>query len=165
MINICVENLVMFPLVLCPQPSLPRVYTYRNNISLLILFPISNLIDCLDFYAINSTKINSSFLSSFNRLHQLNPLILLCSQVKSLSCIQLFAIPRTIAHQAPLSMESSRQEDWNGWPFPSPGIFPTQGSNLGLLHCRQTLQCLSHQGSHYVLSLLIIPYAPSSNHL
>ena len=27
------------------------------------------------------------------------------------------------------------------------GIFPTQGSNLGLLHCRQTLYPLSHQGS------------------
>ena len=28
------------------------------------------------------------------------------------------------------------------------GIFPTQGSNLGLLHCRQMLYCLIHQGSH-----------------
>ena len=27
------------------------------------------------------------------------------------------------------------------------GIFPTQGSNLGLLHCRQILYCPSHQGS------------------
>ena len=27
------------------------------------------------------------------------------------------------------------------------GIFPTQGSNPGLLHCRQTLYRLSHQGS------------------
>ena len=27
------------------------------------------------------------------------------------------------------------------------GIFPTQGSNLGLLHCRRVLYCLSHQGS------------------
>ena len=27
------------------------------------------------------------------------------------------------------------------------GIFPTQGSNLALLHCRQTLYHLSHQGS------------------
>ena len=26
-------------------------------------------------------------------------------------------------------------------------VFATQGSNLGLLHCRQTLYCLSHQGS------------------
>ena len=29
-------------------------------------------------------------------------------------------------------------------------IFPTQGSNLGLLHCRQILYCLSHQESPYV---------------
>ena len=28
------------------------------------------------------------------------------------------------------------------------GIFLTQGLNLGLLHCRQILYCLSHQGSH-----------------
>ena len=27
-------------------------------------------------------------------------------------------------------------------------IFPTQGSNPGLLHCRQTLYRLRHQGSH-----------------
>ena len=27
------------------------------------------------------------------------------------------------------------------------GIFLTQGSNLGLLHCRQILYCLSHQGN------------------
>ena len=27
------------------------------------------------------------------------------------------------------------------------GIFPTQGSNPGLLYCRQTLYCLSQQGS------------------
>ena len=29
------------------------------------------------------------------------------------------------------------------------GIFLTQGSNPGLLHCRQILYCLSHQGSPY----------------
>ena len=34
-----------------------------------------------------------------------------------------------------------------GLPFPSPGNFPTRGSNPGLPHCRQTLYCLSHQGS------------------
>ena len=28
------------------------------------------------------------------------------------------------------------------------GIFPTQGSNSGLLHCRQILYQLSHKGSH-----------------
>ena len=36
--------------------------------------------------------------------------------------------------------------EWIAISF-SRGIFPTQGSNLGLLHCRQTLYRLSHQGS------------------
>ena len=36
----------------------------------------------------------------------------------------------TIAHQAPLSMEFSRQEDWGGLPFPTPGHFPNPGIEL-----------------------------------
>ena len=34
--------------------------------------------------------------------------------------VQLFVTPWTIPHQAPPSMEFSRQESWNGLPFPSP---------------------------------------------
>ena len=34
-----------------------------------------------------------------------------------------------------------------GCHFLLQGIFPTQGSNPGLLHCRQTLYPLGHQGS------------------
>ena len=34
-------------------------------------------------------------------------------------------------------MEFSRQEYWSGLQFLSPGIFPSQGSKQGLLHCRQ----------------------------
>ena len=30
------------------------------------------------------------------------------------------------------------------------GIFLIQGSNAGLLHCRQILYCLSHQGSPFI---------------
>ena len=41
--------------------------------------------------------------------------------VSSLSHVQLFATPRTVAHQAPLSMGFPRQEYWSGLPFPSPG--------------------------------------------
>ena len=40
-------------------------------------------------------------------------------KVKSLSCVQLFVTPWTIAYQAPPSMGFSRQEYWNGLPFPS----------------------------------------------
>ena len=42
-----------------------------------------------------------------------------CAQ--SLSRVQLFVIPWTVAHQAPLSLEFSRQEYSSGLPFPSPG--------------------------------------------
>ena len=46
---------------------------------------------------------------------------------------------------------NSHQEYWSGLPFPSPGDFQTQGSNLGLLYCRQILYHLSHQGSPKIL--------------
>ena len=68
-------------------------------------------------------------------------------KVKLLSHVQLFATPWTVAYQAPPSMRFSRQECWSGLPFLHQGIFPTQESNPGLWHCRQTLYCLSHQGS------------------
>ena len=44
-------------------------------------------------------------------------------------------------------MGFSRQECWSGLPFPSPGDLRYPGIKPGLLHCRQTLYCLSHQGS------------------
>ena len=46
--------------------------------------------------------------------------------VQSLSHIQLFATPRTVAHT--LSMEFFRQEYWNGLPFLSPGDLPIAGT-------------------------------------
>ena len=81
---------------------------------------------------------------------------------KSLSRVWLLATPWTAAYQAPPSMGFSRQEYWSGMLLPSPGvvlfsckvvskntgvgchylvqgIFPTQGSNLCLLHCRWIL--------------------------
>ena len=47
--------------------------------------------------------------------------------VLSLSLVQLYATPRTVAFQPPLSMVFSRQEYWSGWPFPSPGDLPHPG--------------------------------------
>ena len=53
--------------------------------------------------------------------------VCVCVCVKSLSCVQLFATPWTVARQAPLSMGFSRQEYWSGLPFPSPGDLPHLG--------------------------------------
>jgi len=66
-------------------------------------------------------------------------------KVKVTQLVRLFVTPWT--HQASLSVKFSRQEYWSGLPFPSPGIFPIQGSNPGVLHCRQILYHLSHQES------------------
>ena len=45
-------------------------------------------------------------------------------------------------------MEFSRPEYWSGYSLSLlQGIFSTQGSNPGLLHCRQILYQLSHKGS------------------
>ena len=52
-------------------------------------------------------------------------------------------------------MRFPSQEYWSGLPFLFPGIFSTQGSNLGLLHCRQILCHLSDQGS----PMAIVPKA------
>ena len=76
------------------------------------------------------------------------------SECQSLSYVCYFETPQTVAPQAPLSMEISRQEYWSGLPFPSPGIFPNQGLNLGLRHCRQILCHLHHQIG--VLAFLIL---------
>ena len=51
-----------------------------------------------------------------------------------LSRVLLYETPWTIAYQAPLSMVFPRQEYWSGMPFPSPGVFLTQGLNLDFLH-------------------------------
>ena len=51
--------------------------------------------------------------------------MVLCAQ--SLSHVQLFAAPWTVACQAPLFMEFSRQEHWSMLPFPTPGDLPDLG--------------------------------------
>ena len=48
----------------------------------------------------------------------------------SLSPIQLFAMPRTVARQAPLSMEFTRHEYWSGLQFPSARDFHYPGIEL-----------------------------------
>ena len=62
------------------------------------------------------------------RLYMYNlPVYLLCACISMLRCfnhVQLFATPWTVVGQAPLSMKFSRQEYWNGLPFPPPGSLP-----------------------------------------
>ena len=47
--------------------------------------------------------------------------------MKLLSRVRLFVTLWIVAHQAPPSMEFSRQEYWSGLPFSSPGDHPDPG--------------------------------------
>ena len=52
-------------------------------------------------------------------------------KVKSLSHVQFFVTPWTVAYEVPPSMEFPRQEYWSGLPFPSPGDLPDLGIEPG----------------------------------
>ena len=56
---------------------------------------------------------------------------LLKYEMKSLSRVQLFVTPWTVAYQAPQFMEFSRQEYQSGLPFPSPWDLPDLGMESG----------------------------------
>ena len=47
--------------------------------------------------------------------------------INHFSHVRLFGTQWTVASQAPLSLGSSRQQYWNGLPFPSPSDLPNAG--------------------------------------
>jgi len=57
------------------------------------------------------------------------------------------ATPWTIACQAPLSLEFSRQEYWSGLPFPSSGDLPDPGIEPGSPAMQADSLLSIHQGS------------------
>ena len=64
-----------------------------------------------------------------------------CAQ--SLSSVWLLVTPWTVTHQAPLSMEFSREEYWSRLPFLPPGGLPNPRIKLGLGSLN--LMCVLHR--------------------
>ena len=75
----------------------------------------------MDFRILLYTKYNKRLVKIFWNFLDKNVLV-------AQSC--LFAVPWTVAHQAPLSMGFSRQEYWSELPFRSPGDAPDSGVEL-----------------------------------
>ena len=69
----------------------------------------------------NDLRFTNFFFFFFT--DRLRPLLKVKVKVKSLSGVQPFATPWTVAYQASLSMGFSRQEYWSGLPFPFPEDF------------------------------------------
>ena len=69
-----------------------------------------------------------------------------------LSRIHLFATPQTVAHKVPLVMEFSKQENWSGLSFPSPGDLADPGiETKSPTQLSDSLPSESHQGSPILL--------------
>ena len=101
--------------------------------------------------------------------------------------VWLFATPWTVACQAPLSMEFSRQEYWSGLPFPIPGDLPSPAIEPMSITCVSYIgrwilyHCTTWEAPHIALmtrqkllqlgwEVLIYPLkspdtAPSGSHL
>ena len=76
---------------------------------------------------------------------------------RSLRCVWLLLTLWTVACQTLLPMGFFRQEYWSGLPFSPPGNLPNRGMEPAfpacLLHFRQILYPLSHQGSPIYVSI------------
>ena len=102
-----------------------------------------------------------------------------CHQLPKPAQTHVCWVSDAIQPSHPLSSRSppdSLQPDGLYSPWNSPGqnagagsrsrlqrIFPTQGSNPSLLHCRWILHCLSHQGSPRILEWVVYPFSSRSS--
>ena len=73
-----------------------------------------------------------------------------------LRCIRLFATPRTVDRQAPLSMAFSNQEYWSELPCPSTGDLPSPGidSSISCVSCIEQVRSLDLEDPLQILSQL-----------
>ena len=97
--------------------------------------------------------IQQSDLVTYIHTHIYNIYIhILNVSAKSLSHVWLFATPRTVACQAPLSVGFSWQKYWSGLPFPPPGesSWSRGRTHVSYISCtgRQIPYRLSLPGSH-----------------
>ena len=120
------RNLSLASFLLCLKWDTDGLFSLGQEISVWLKPQMIHL-DC--------QKVRSSHQLDDNyKMHSLwstNPVGVLCLVAQS---CPILATPWTVAHG-----DFSRQEYWSGLQALLQGIFPTQGSNSGLPHCRQIL--------------------------
>ena len=136
--------------------SFPFIFQFELRIS--SLPPVTSSCTWLIF---SSTQHPNQLTKSFFHILICVPYMCVCSVAES--CLDSFATPWTVVHQAPLSMEFPSQEYWSGCHFLLQAIFPTQGLNLCLLcllHWQGGSLPLSHWGSRYCWLAHILKNCP-----
>ena len=71
---------------------------------------------------------------------------LLCKSLTQFS-VDGFCVPSLLFTWGQAMVDFLGRSTGVGCHFLLQGIFPAQGLNLGFLHCRQMIYCLSYQGS------------------
>ena len=104
-----------------------------------------------DYISQPSLKLDQDLVSPPQQAREQNFLIPIIG--KSFSHVQPFGTPWTIH-----GILQARILEWLAVPF-SRGIFPTQGSNPGLPHCRWILYQLSHKGGPRILEWVTYPFS------
>ena len=118
------ENLISYEKCPCVPHGLGNTGPFYTFTMKTIMFPSIFLENLLVSYIPAPTYVRHVLASTC----RCDPSILVL--VPLLSCfshVWLFATPWTVTHQAPLSIEFSRQEYWSGLPCPSLGVLPDPG--------------------------------------
>ena len=105
---------------------LEKISSHSHSIVILYFFALI----AEEGFLISPFYNNIYFISLIRKLNELifkgiekksiQHIVLLLLLLSHFSHVRLCATPYTAAHQAPLSLGFSRQEHWNGLPFPSP---------------------------------------------
>jgi len=119
-------DLILLPFILMSLANGLSIYIIfsRKQLLVLLIFTVISFI----YFSFISALIY--MLSFYNFGFFLFPVVLYVKfvvVVQSLSCVQLFAIPWSVARHAPLFMGFSRQEYWSALLFSSPGDLTNPG--------------------------------------
>ena len=85
----------------------------------------------------------------------------ICVHIQSLSCVRLFATPRTVASQAPLSIGVSKQEHWSEFATSSSrgSSWPRNRSGISWVSCigrRILYRCATWESPIYMMLKRVI---------
>ena len=140
-------------------PHIPRKFLVRHCVedpSLGVMWPL--------FFSLSQSN-GLAFLTFWSFLFSLLAPILLACILSYFRCVHLFRPYGSQPIRLLCPWNSPGKNSGVGCHALLQGIFPTQGSNTGLLHCRQILYCLSHPGSPRILEWVDISSSRRSSQL
>ena len=125
------HNIFLLPSVrvqFAPSEPSNSLFSMVRPVTVAMYHLFGNYRAWVKFHTSGPAKLKRTLhITHFVGISTKSPLFVGAYMLGRFSRVQLFATLWTVAHQAPLSMASSRQEYWSGMPFSSPGDLPDPG--------------------------------------